>query len=336
MTRPNEPGLPRRDLLKILAGVPLALGLPADWRVAFGDDGADEPLTRHRDAPGNLPGCAGPEDPTAAARIGEQATAETVRATLARARREERPLLLIGVPAGGHGEPGWESRKRLARNLADLLGEDALTTRVVLAQIVIVVAGDAEIRAALDHADGPAASPDEVASWLADGASDPRRIDATDATLGADATAAAAFVGVLSDRLVGEGEATDHLARRSAGELARLDAATRERVERALAALADPVFGVRETASDIVDELRDCIVATLALRALTDADPEVRARCAETLRPARRPMPIGTEWREFRPSCGRSDPYEANVPMPCGRALPTNEGTPFLWLLAER
>ena len=111
----NDHGLPRRAFLGLLAGLPLAYGLPT-----FADDGEEDCKLPELREGGN-------EDPRVAPGI-------------QRARDCGRPLLLLALPEEA------SARRALAKRLHALLAHDDPALRLALANLVIVVAPEPTLR----------------------------------------------------------------------------------------------------------------------------------------------------------------------------------------------
>ncbi len=329
--------LDRRDFLKVLAGVPILIGLPGGSLLAAPQDGAG----------------AGAGD---GAR-GEGA--DPVAAALATARRLGRHVLLITVPGGQDFGHGYARRQRTARRLAGVLERKDLETRLLLAQLTMIVAPpeafvradprladavaprlEAALREKLDEKTraqmleagvaaesaialvAPGAAPDEAGA-----------IERLDAVLDGAVEDVDALLETLRARLFGDGK--ERLRATRDAELARLAAGDRRQVDAALAALGASEFGAREKASAFLTERRPELAATLAWQALHADDAEVRIRSAEIAVLEERPVPLGTRWGEFHGGCGQTDPYEESPAMVgCGMARLPDGPKIYLQILA--
>lgn len=293
----------RRDLLRLLAGLPLVLGLPELAR-------ADEP------AP-----------PT------------TLASALAQARARGRPVLIL---ASGRPELGPDAnfarRARLARHVDELLSAKDEATRLLVANLVVVIAPLAELEAALgadlprrpDPRGGPILT---GPTWLLRPAS-ARQAELVDGAFDGDDAAAASLVATLRDSVLG---GADALAPRRDLELKALGA-DRAAAERDLQALGAASEAEREAASTRLAARADALAATLThLVVAPRTDDEVRGRAKElVLRAASAAVPVGAQWGQFTPGCGADDPYaEAPCMVDCGMAKTTAEARRYLHLLAE-
>ncbi len=295
--------LSRRDALRILAGVPLVLGLgPA---AAFAGDG---PASE-----GGADGASGPDGP------------DGIAAVLAAASAAARPAVIVSVPrlAGDRytsGQtPEYARRQRTARRLADLLADRDVRRRLVLAQVVVVVAAEDDLAAVAlltRHRD--------AGLLLVTPADDPKaasKVEPLEPRFDGDQELAGdRLAQLLDERFVGADLAP--LRARARTQLARLAPDERERVTDALAHLGSDDFEARERAEALLTERRDVVIAAVALRALTDEDAEVRARTLRVATEPARLRPVGAAWREHHDSgCGDLDPYAEQVLMvKCGMA----------------
>ncbi len=322
MTLKNSNSLPRRHFLKVLAGVPLAFGLPAVVGRAFAGDEAA--------------GCeAEPPIP-----VGGKATPESVRQVIDLAADRQRPVLAIATPPASRDPDAYARRQRTARRLAALLGTDDVELQLILAQLVIVVApldvleeagaARAEPRP-VGHAGSPihliGAPGDTTGRGTSLDPSQPRRIAAA---LDADDDAAAALPGALRAALFGP--ELSILRRRADAEMHRARAP--KEVRSHLANLGADSFETREAASKALADRRDDLLATLALLAMTSPDAEVRIRAGHLARSSDRITPIGAAWGEFHGGCGRMQPYaEEQISIRCGRGRISQPARIYLRLL---
>lgn len=248
-------------------------------------------------------------------------------AAVAAARRLGRPLLLHAAPED------YARRKRLARRLHGLLAAEGLRSEAVVLSLVIVVAEEPALRAAVPDLPPPEEGGAPV--WL---------VDTTRADGGAAAVQPLDAELLVVDRFLADLEArllaADALERRVARELAGLEASGRAaEVRTALADLGAGAFVRRQAASAALAELRPFVLAGLTRAALDAADAEAQERAAALLRErpeGERVPPIGTEWGSFTPACGQNDPYaERELMVACGMGAP-GAARPFLRLLAGR
>jgi hypothetical protein len=304
----------RRDLLRLLAGLPLVLGLPD--------------LARADDAP----------EPT------------TLATALARARARGRPVLLLTNP---RGQPeltpnaNHARRARLARHVDELLSAKDEATRLLVANLVVVIAPLAELEAALgadlprrpDPRGGPLAT---GPTWLLRPAAGPQA-ELVEGAFDGDDAAAASLVATLRTSVLG---GADALAPRRELELKALGA-ERGAVERDLQALGAATPAEREAASTRLAPRADALAATLTHLVVCDAPSsnvmhgavaeEVRDRAKElVLRAASAAVPVGASWGQFTPGCGADDPYEeAPCMVECGMAKTSAEARRYLHVLAQ-
>ena len=286
----------RRDLLRLLCGLPLVLGLP-------GRSFAQE---------------APPAEPTLAA-------------ALALARARGRPVLLVATPGDAPESVPNERharRARIARHVDELLSAKDEATRLLVANLVVVIATEAELRAALG-ADLPA----RRGTWLLRPAAG-KQAELVEGAFDGDDAAAATLVAALRTSVLG---GPDVLAPRRELELKALGA-QRAAVERDLQGLAATSTAEREAASTRLAPRADALAATLThLVVAPRTDDEVRGRAKElVLRAASAAVPVGASWGQFTPGCGADDPYEeAPCMVDCGMAKTSAEARRYLHVLAE-
>ncbi len=314
--------LARRDVLKILAGVPLVLGLPAGLgRVLAGDEKGDDA------APGGDP------KKTPKTKTGSGAIADAIAA----ARKAGQGVLVLAAATdeNPYDAATYARRQRLARHVAEMLESENAEVRLLIAQLTIVIATDAEV-AALER--GPqrgkgVTRPD--GTWLiAPGAEGPA--EHVPIALDAGDEEAARLVPWLHVRLHGA-EGLRVLRGRADGEMAAMRAADRAVAEARLAALGDDAFETREAATAWLRERRGALLATLALRALEHRDAEVRIRSARLVSGEARAQPVGARWATFHGGCAQTEPYEEdvmNVMVDCGMALTEGPAREYLDIVA--
>ena len=299
--------LRRRDVLRLMAGVPLVLG----------------------------GGCAAPRSGGPPRRFGErswQGPPVTLAQVLAEAQRTGRWTLLVFVPEPvlESGSVPRELRRRIAERLEVMLGEEDLATRLLLANLVIVVAGVRELFRAV---------PSEL--WKPISASDPpicvaRPLPPDDngryqldlerlpVRLHTQHDQTPLLVETLRALVFGPDDAG--LGASAAYQLSLLEADERADVERALDDLGNADYTVRAGAQAELEGWVSRVTAVVSRRARATSDAEVRARCTRLLRIGRRFEPFGTQWKEemSAPAC----------PGACGMALPMPTGRLYLGILA--
>ncbi len=308
----DRPSLGRRHFLKILAGVPIAIGLPAAyWLRAGADDDGD--------------GGAG---------AGSGSGGDIGRAVQS-ARRLGRVAVLVAVPVAKAGcDPTIIAlRETIARTLTELAESPDQETQLALGQALVVAAPSGQLEAALPSLleltpsrEPPVAEGVYVIDLAAPEAR-ARKLDDVDfATNAPD----------LSTRLARHvrdavfGPERRRLRERAAAELAALPDATRREVEDALARLGGADEADREAASAALAAHREKLRAAFAVRTLDEALPApVRARCGLLARPDGRIEPLGTEW--VHPA---APDVEIDPCPPCGMAVLAPREKDYLKLIA--
>ncbi len=284
--------LPRRHFLKILAGVPIAIGLPT---LALG------PLLA-RDEDGHAK---------------KAVDAEAVRRAIEAARERQLMVLLIAVPSAGAGcdVDGLARRHAVAVALTGLVESAAPRTRLALGLSVIIVAPKARLGAAGRLPDAASGIWTLETSWTAGKPWPPVAVDDVDL----DAATPTA-VAQLERRLCAAALAKNDTRVRGLAthERSVLEADGHlAEVETALQQLASEDATARAAALATLTDRRDAIRHILAHAALAPEAPEsVRVPCRALASPAARVVPLGSEWIDEAAGV----PPRADPCIGCGRA----------------
>lgn len=268
---PVDPARPsRRDVLRLLAGIPLVCGLGGLARGAEGD-------------------------------------LDDLRRALAAARRAGRPLLLIACPPLKLHPPA--RIKALAEQLEALLRTYDEDLRLALTNLVIVVAEAEALLAAGAALPDAAAVAGRATVWLEQPRLEDAAAGTTIAVffpLDAGAEAADGIGPWLVEQVL----VPEALAARRAHELGLLDAAGRPAVEDALRDLGHASWERREQASAALTGRREALLGALTHAALTHADAEGRYRARALARLEDVQLePLGAVWSNAPredpcPTCG--------------------------------
>jgi hypothetical protein len=318
------PILARRDVLKIVVGVPIAIGLPT--------------LTAGRLRAGELGygGCTGgrpcPSDAASAVSGDTPLTAVAIRAAVNGARESGRPVLLIATPQLVWDEESYARRQRIARRLAGMIEGTDTVNRLLMSLPVIIVATEETLRDARVLGDASVTAVAGASPVYLIANATPKDGGATRlrGSLDEGDSQASALQAALRDALFGKRE--ERLARRRDAELDRLGGARAE-VERALNDLTADTWERREAAQRVLRARRERILGVLAHAALTAPNQKLRARCTKLAHWDTRPRPLGTSWETFYSGCGRDDPYQ-DFRTRCGMAMVEEPARLYLRILS--